>query len=263
MANWFFFRRNWYCHEPLKLLPLLFQNLNVDWVLVGGDLSSTSLNSEFKVAKDFFDEIKQPKIFIPGNHDQYTKNSHRKKRFYNYFKNHRKSITHPLEFFTLPEHGVEAHRLDTNWWCIALDTAPPTHLTSSNGKFSPETEKHLTEILESLPKDAQILMLNHFPFFDNDLSLHRLIHADRLRGLIERFSNVRIYLHGHTHRHTIADLRPNHLPLILDSGCPIQKPLGTWNLIDLTLDGCNVQGYQWNQNNWEIFREASFQLDQT
>ena len=259
MANWLLFRRSWHSHEPLQFLPALFKHLKVDLILVGGDLTSTSLESEFEAAKQFFDRFAQPKLFIPGNHDQYTRRSYREKRFFNYFSNQRKTIEHPLEFFSLAQHGIEVHKLQNSWWCIALDSASPTSIASSNGFFSSTQEKHLEEALRTLPPQDKIILLNHFPLFDNDESLHRLIGAERLRSLMERYPNVCMYLHGHSHRHTIADLRPNHLPLILDAGCPIQKPQSSWNLIDLTKDGCTVQAYQWNGQDWQTFKQASFQ----
>ncbi|MBF8263177.1 MAG: hypothetical protein HW387_842 [Parachlamydiales bacterium] len=259
MANWFLFRRSWYSHEPMQVLPDLFQKLKVDLILVGGDLTSTSLPKEFIAAKDFFNQFSQSKIFIPGNHDQYTRRSQRNLRFYRFFQNQRRALEHPLNFFSLPEHGIEVHRLQKGWWCIALDTAPPTSLTSSNGLFSASVEKYLEEALRALPKNERILVLNHFPFFENDQSLHRLINAERLRALLEKFPNACLYLHGHTHRHMIADLRPNNLPLILDAGCPIQKPQSTWNLIDLNEEGCEVSGYLWNDRSWQVFKQSSFQ----
>ncbi len=259
MINWFLFRQKGASHEPLMCLPSLFKTLNLDLVLVCGDLSSTSLPAEFEMAKDFFNQIEQPKLFIPGNHDQYTHGSHRDMRFYRFFQNTQSAIQHPLQFFTLPKHGIEVHPLEPSLWCVALDTALPTSLTSSNGLFSPTLEKYLEEVLQSLPKEDRVIVLNHFPFFENDISLHRLLRGDRLRALLEHFPNVCLYMHGHTHRHTIADLRPNKLPVILDSGCPIQKPQSTWNLIDCSNRGCKVQGFHWKDKAWTVFKESSFE----
>jgi len=258
IVNWFLFRQKWFSHEPLLALPSLLKSLDVDLILVCGDLTSTSLPREFEQAKDFFNQIPQHKLFIPGNHDQYTHGSHREKRFYRFFQNTPSTIQHPLQFFSLSQHGIEVHPLMPSWWCVALDTALPTSLTSSNGLFSSALEKYLEEVLQSLPIDDHVMVVNHFPFFENDLSLHRLIRGESLRAILERAPNVRLYLHGHTHRHTIADLRANNLPLILDSGCPIQKPHSTWNLIDCTNQGCTVKGYQWNGQEWTVFKEHSF-----
>lgn len=259
MVNWFLFRQKRCSHEQLMTLPALFKTLNVDQVFVCGDLTSTSLPGEFEMAQDFFKKFDQPKLFIPGNHDQYTHGSHREMRFYRFFQNSQSPIQHPLQFFSLPKHRIEIHPLRPSWWCIALDTALPTSLTSSNGLFSPTLEKYLEEALRSLPKDDHVIVINHFPFFENDISLHRLIGGERLRGLLERFTNVRLYLHGHTHRHTIADLRANKLPVILDSGCPIQKPQSSWNLIDCTDRGCSVKGFHWDKGAWAVFKDLSFE----
>ncbi len=79
-----------------------------------------------------------------------------------------------------------------------------------------------------------------------------------MRAIIERYPNICLYLHGHTHRHTIADLQPNGLPIVLDSGCPIQKPHGTWNLIDLGEKECQVQCYRWSGFAWEGEERKSF-----
>lgn len=261
IANWLLFRKGEYFYESLKSLPQLFQHLNVDLIMFAGDLTSTSLLSEFETAQNYFNQFSQPKLFIPGNHDQYTHSSARDKRFYHFFSNHRRTVQHPLDFFTLKEHGIEVHRLQPSIWCIALDTAPPTSLISSNGLFSITTEKYLEEALLSLPKNDVVLLLNHFPIFENKQSLHRLIRSERLRSILEKNPNIRLYLHGHTHHHSIADLRPNHLPILIDSGCPIQKPCCTWNLIDLSLNGCIVQGYHWVEQQWKIFNEADFKWE--
>lgn len=259
--NWLLFRKEESDHAPLARLPDLFRLLEVDLVLVGGDLSSTSLHSEFKTAKRYFDLIEQPKIFIPGNHDQYTPSAYRQKRFYTSFKNSRPAIEHRAEFFTLKEHGVEAHKIAPGWWCVALDNAPSTKITSSNGVFSPIVERNLEEVLSLLPKEDSILLLNHFPFFQNSEPKHRLIHGERLRALIERDPRIRFYLHGHTHRHTIADLRPSGLPIILDSGCPIQKSHATWNLLELQNNTAHVHAYHWDGLDWTPFAKHAFNMD--
>ncbi len=258
--NWLLFRKAECDHEPLSRLPELFQSLGIDLVLVGGDLTSTSLRSEFATARRYFNAISQPKIFIPGNHDQYTAGAYRQKRFYASFGNSRPGIEHRAEFFTLKEHGVEAHKIAPGWWCVALDNAPSTKISSSNGIFSETVERNLKEVLSLLPPNDSILLLNHFPFFQNSEPKHRLIHGERLRALVERTPRIRFYLHGHTHRHTIADLRPSGLPIILDSGCPIQTNHATWNLIDLQDSAAHVHAYHWDGADWKPFETHTFTL---
>lgn len=256
--NWLLFRKKITSFDPLFTLPSLFKKLNVDLILCAGDLTSTSLTEEFEMARNFWNRFNLPKIIIPGNHDQYTKRAHRQKLFYQYFQNSQPNIQHPLQFFTLENHGIEVHRLQPSWWCIALDTAVPNSFLLSSGLFSETLEQYLKEALGSIPSEDQILILNHFPFFENDEPSHHLLRGSALRSLLEKHPNVRFYLHGHSHRHTIADLRANHLPIILDGGCIVRKLQWTWNLIDWTDNDFSVHAYQWNGQEWNVFREELF-----
>lgn len=245
LVNWLLFRKPTFESKSLKELPDLWKSLSVDMVLVGGDLTTTALPSEFEEARQYFNRCSQPTLFIPGNHDHYTRGAYRKRRFYNEFTNRG-----ALEGFSLTKEGVEVHRMASGWWCIALDTARPTSLLSSNGYFTPKVEQYLLAALSLIPKSDRVLLLNHFPFFQNDFPHHRMIRGERLREILENHPNIFLYLHGHTHRHTIADLQSSSLPLVLDSGCPVQKHRGSWNLIDLTNSGCTVQPYRWNEDRW-------------
>jgi len=42
----------------------------------------------------------------------------------------------------------------------------------------------------------------------------------------------------------IADLRSSNLPIILDSGSTAQKNGATWNMIDITPQGCDVEVFK-------------------
>ena len=252
MLNWFLFRRNDFFHHPLQQLPDLWRDLQADLVLVGGDLTTTALPGEFQEAKEFFQQCAIPQIFIPGNHDHYTKDAVQKQLFYRNFPNPK-----ALGTYTLAEHGVEAHQIAPSWWCVALDTAPATSLLSSRGEFSPEVEKNLEALLRLIPKSDRIVMLNHFPFFQNDFPQHRLYRGDRLRNILECNSNIVLYLHGHTHRHTIADLQVNSLPIVVDSGCSVQRNRSTWNLLDLSEEKCTIQVYSWQQDSWKCDKERA------
>lgn len=255
--NWIFKRRNHFFEDQLEPLPKLFEELGVDLVLLGGDFSTTALLEEFEKAVRFIDQIKQPWIAIPGNHDHYTRRSYRKKHFYRYFSNQRKEITHPVEFFNLKEHGIEAHKINSDWWTIALDTALATNPYSSEGYLSEKQESYLEEVLQLIPPSDSIILLNHFPFFQNDVARHNLIRGDSLQALLKRHPRIRLYLHGHTHRHTVADLQVSNLPIVLDSGSCAQGRKGAWNLIDLKPEGCSIATYRWDHK-WTKTRTEEF-----
>ena len=255
--NWICARKNHFFEEQLEPLPGLFEELGVDLVLLGGDFSTTALQTEFEKAARFVEQIKQPWIAIPGNHDHYTRRSYRDKRFYQRFTNKRGEISHPVEFFTLKDHAIEAHKIMEGWWLIALDTALATNPYSSEGLFSQKIESYLEEAIQLIPSECSILLFNHYPFFQNDVKRHNLIRGEQLQKLLEKNPRIRLYLHGHTHQHIVADLQVSNLPLILDSGSCAQGRKGAWNLIDLQPDGCQVSTYRWDRK-WTKTRTEEF-----
>lgn len=255
--NWLFTRNSQFSEDLLTSLIDLFNSLKVDLVLLGGDFTTTALPEEFKAAKSLVKKIKSPYLALPGNHDSYTYKSFREKHFYRYFTNNR-AISHPLHFFTLENQGVEAHNIAPNWWTILLDTAVATPLTSSQGLFSVKTENYLHEVLEKIPEDHRVILVNHYPFFQNDKTKRTLQRGDALEKLIRgHYPKIALYLHGHTHRNISADLRPNRLPIILDSGCSTQVKGGSWNLLDLSESKLIVTSYHY-QKKWEPRKEETF-----
>ncbi len=256
-VNWLLARKDHFFEEQLEPLPALFEKLGVELILLGGDFSTTALLEEFEKGQKFVRKLKQPWIAIPGNHDHYTWRSYRQKHFYRYFANRRKEIAHPVEFFTLKDQGIEAHRIGANWWVVALDTAMATHPYSSEGHLSEKLEEYLTEVLQLIPATDSIILFNHYPFFQNDAPRRNLRRGENLQQLLLQNPRIRLYLHGHTHRHTVADLQESHLPLILDSGSCAQGRKGAWNLLDLNSSGCTVSTYRWDHN-WTKTRTEEF-----
>lgn len=252
--NWLFSRKSVFFYEQLSPLPALFSELSVDLILFGGDFTTTALIEEYEKAAQFVANFSQPWIAIPGNHDHYTYRSWRQKHFYRFFTNQKPPvISHPVDFFNLKDHGIETHSIAPGWWLIALDTAKATTPYSSKGFFTEQHNAYMREILSLLPPGDSIICLNHYPFFPQDELRRNLEGGDRLQTLLQQSPQIRLYLHGHTHRHAIADLRPNQLPIILDSGCAVQGNAGTWNLIDLLPNHCDITAYQW-QGCWKPFR---------
>lgn len=240
--NWVFNRDKEFSPSQVDPLPDLFQKLGVDLVLLGGDFTTTALPQEFERAFTFASKLRLPWIAIPGNHDNYTKESFAAKRYYRYFPDEE-----------LSTHGVKAEKIGPNWWVVALDSSFPGSLTSSRGKFSSEREAHLRALLRKLPSHDFLLLFNHYPFFQNDGPHKILERGEVLEQIVREDPRIRLYLHGHTHRNTLADLQPSGYPIVLDSGSCTQGPQGSWNLIDLQEAGCTVSTYRWNRG-WYLNR---------
>jgi len=247
--------------EPTLLLEFeeTIKNLDIDYLIITGDFSSTSQYSEFEKCLAFFQKIKQSNIkllSIPGNHDQYTKKAFLEKRFYKFFENENSQ-----EFdFELKKHGIEAKKIDEKWWYIGLDTAVATTLLSSRGLFSLELENNLKKLLTLIPKDESIILVNHYPFFDS-LNIRRTLkRKDALVNVLKENKNIKLYLHGHTHKNKITDLRKENLPIIMDAGSITYKKSGSWNYLTIDNNQITVNKYSWIKNKWIAEKDYLFKL---
>ncbi len=164
------------------------------------------------------------------------------------------------DVYNLKEDGLTSTYLGHEWWLMALDTAVATSWFASTGYFSPELEQKLEKALQEIPSNHRVILLNHFPIFSNESPRKRLIRKEALKKLLERFPKIKLFLHGHTHRQSIADLRSSGLPIILDSGSTAKKEGGTWNLIDINASGCEVEVFENSAQDgfWQPISKSQF-----
>lgn len=242
--NFLLRRRKEFDYSQLEKLLPIFLEKKVQKVLISGDLSCTSLKEEFLKASFFTDLLKNhgiETIILPGNHDHYTKKDHRKKTFYDFFA----SQSAPN---SLKKDRLEVIPLGASWWMIGLDTTLSTHLFSCKGKFPIELEQKLEETLELLPKEANIILANHFPILlKSDRSLQR---EEALVSILKRHPKIQLYLHGHTHHRRISDYRNLGLPIVSDSGSAAHRFKGSWNLIDCSENSFSISPYLWENESW-------------
>jgi 3',5'-cyclic AMP phosphodiesterase CpdA len=241
--------------RPYAVIDLLKREKVTD-VIISGDLTITSSKKEFALAKQFIHALENEKVnvyVIPGNHDHYTKSAYRKRLFYHYFP---KMVDGDCSY-NLARDGVTAKKLFSHWWLVLMDTALATSWKSSNGLFSPSIESALKNLLKEIPSEDKILLVNHFPFFQHDRPKRRLKRGEVLEKILKSHPNIQFYLHGHTHRRCVADLRTNHLPIILDSGSTAYAK-GSWNLLDLQNDQCDLKVFSWKSDQWSPIENHHF-----
>ncbi|PIS00583.1 MAG: hypothetical protein COT84_06695 [Chlamydiae bacterium CG10_big_fil_rev_8_21_14_0_10_35_9] len=258
-VNLLLFRRDMTSKEHLWQLPDFLEKEKVDLVLVSGDLSCTSMTDEFQMAAEFLSTLKEkniPYLVIPGNHDHYIKEAYQAKLFYQFFQNPASTVRKDL---TLKDNRIEVQKINEKWWAIVFDTALPTSFLSSQGLFPEDLENTLIEVLKTVPKDVSLMLVNHYPFFQNDIPKNRLVRGRKLKKILEKHPNIKLYLHGHTHRETIADLRPSSLPIILDSGCTGDRKRGSFHIMDLKNDELELSVYKW-KNSWDLSEKQSFSI---
>ena len=255
-------KKQWAAHH-IEALESLLEEKEVDLVVLTGDATCTSQNAEFRLATNFFKQLKKrgmEVVALPGNHDHYTKKAYRERTFYEYFPTHLMDEGHHFSHYSLKNHAVGAKQLAQGWWLVALDTALATPWVSSRGLFSKEIEAHLRRLLQQIPQADKIIVANHFPFFQNDSPRKILVRGEALKGVLKEFSQVKLYIHGHTHRRSIADLRENGLPIVIDCGSTGMGSKVSWNLIDLEEHSVRFQHFESEADTWKSGPLQTFKL---
>lgn len=249
-------RKKDFIHTRLYDLIPFFKEEKVTHLIISGDFSITSQSAEFQLAQNYLRQLQEAglKIYaIPGNHDHYTKQAYKKKLFYNFFP---EKYTEECPY-NLKDHQITYTELIPHLWLVALDTAVATSLISSQGFFSPKAEENLEKALQQIPKEDKIILLNHFPFFQNDVPSKQLVRGSLLRNLIQKFPNIQIYLHGHTHRQIVADLRESQLPMVLDTGSTPHLQDGGCHILDIHPKEVFLSVFRYGKN-WEKQKTHSF-----
>ena len=244
-------RRRRFNHALMPALVKEVGSLSPEMVLFSGDVTTSSLESEFE---DFVELVQPlvdvdapgggvPAVLVPGNHDRYTFRSRRKKRIETLLER-----VMPSEFpHTRP---LKPGRDGGGWRLLALDSAVPNRFFSRGALGSAQYASALEQIAK-VKEGEGLLVLCHYPVavpprvptaWSHDLKEDK--------GLREALAACRgrvVYLHGHIHKpwHAVppgdatAESRPPFECLNAGSPCftSTQYPLGQgfW-MIDLPED---------------------------
>ena len=118
-------RRKYVRQEQAAAFIELFSTLNADVLLIGGDLTTTATDAEYKMAAAFVDALARydaPIYMTAGNHDLYIFESLRRKRFESYFGDRIETPCAPR--LTLLPDGAPL---------LIVPTARPNFLSSRGG----------------------------------------------------------------------------------------------------------------------------------
>ena len=181
--------------NPDLLGPVIEKVLSLqpDWVLLTGDLTTTALESELRLARQMLDPLlaKRNVVMIPGNHDRYTFSASRRRRFEAHFA--------PVA----PQDYPHVTQLSPAWRLIALDSAVP-RLFSSRGRLGQAQLDRFAKMLDETPTNQSIVVMCHYPpalpEHRPHCRSHSLADDALLRRLLENASPRIVLLHGHIHR---------------------------------------------------------------
>ncbi len=188
-------RRRWYIRqERADSFIELMEGLRPDVVLVGGDLTTTALESEYEKASGFLSRLQSvcPDIYvIPGNHDYYTFESQRKGRFEQYLGRYNPSSDQAVCYRPINDTAL-----------VCLPTVRP-NLFSSRGFISKAHRDTAQKILREV-RERQIIVLAHYPCLYTIPEYHtgltrRLEGALPLRKMLGGSGRSVLYLAGHVH----------------------------------------------------------------
>ncbi len=172
--------------------------LGVRDVVITGDLTSTSDASEFEIARDFVRELVRrgmaPRV-IPGNHDVYTFESARRRRFEKY-----------LGEWAPGEALPAAAPLSNGFPVIYVPTVCP-NLLSSKGRIRPSEIEAVRAALAAAAAPA--IVAGHYPVLEKTYGYtttpnRRLRDAAELAAALLGFHGRMLYLSGHVHRFSLV-----------------------------------------------------------
>lgn len=174
--------------------------------LLTGDFASTATPREFELGRRFVERLQDHGldiVAIPGNHDVYTFESVRKRRFEHFFSQWLPREPLPCVF-----------NLRGGTPVLLIPTVRPNFM-SSQGYVSQQTIQDVETLLSET--ERSIIVAAHYPLIHwaKDYVApvgRRLLHADALREVVGRHPYPVLYIAGHNHRfHLEQDKEFGHL----------------------------------------------------
>lgn len=198
LGNLLLRRARQFKRDAFPELVKTLQEDGADHLVISGDLTTTSLSSEFAMVKDYFQPWlldRSTATVIPGNHDRYTRPAYRHKLFEQHFGEFCENGCFPFQKPLAP--GLKL---------LGVDVSVP-RLISSRGEVSSAVVASTSQLLkESVDRETRALVLVcHYPaeippdHQHHDIWEHRLNHGSKLLDCFRAVSIPVYWLHGHIH----------------------------------------------------------------
>lgn len=178
-------------------LTVLARELEVDRVVITGDLSNLALEQEFEHIAAKLEAVGRPVTVIPGNHDTYTRGAERARRFEamlgHFMHGERAGDGHERYYPFVQRYGDVA--------LIGVSTAQASLPLYAVGTVGAAQLGRLDEILARLGDEGltRIVLIHHPVMPGVALRRHDLIDLDAFGQVIAR-RGAELILHGHEHR---------------------------------------------------------------
>jgi len=205
-ANVIYRRRKEFNMAQAEIYGEHLASLEISECLIGGDFTSTSTPREFAMGRAFVEGLVHHGLnvhILPGNHDVYTFEAHRSRRFEEVFDGYAPAEGYPC-----------ALRLPGGTPLILAPTVCP-NLLSSAGRITDTEAAAVRELIKACPP-GPVLVAGHYPVLHHTAGYssaksRQLRNAEALRTAMGDSGREILYLAGHVHRfsYTQDETYPN------------------------------------------------------
>jgi 3',5'-cyclic AMP phosphodiesterase CpdA len=234
--------------ERLDAVVAKVRSIAPDHLLITGDLTTTALPSEFRVARAELADLLHDRAratVLPGNHDRYTTGSVRHQVFESTFGEFAPASTYPW-----------LKALDEQTAILGLD--PTRSHISARGLLPTEQLERARASLEH-GRPHRLIVGCHYPvaapaFYRRELALKRLKNEEEVRAWL---ADIGPHLFCCGHVHAAWAFTPEELPeqLCLNAGAPLLRDPTGFRLpgfleINLNADAVDVIHHAWTGVDW-------------
>ena len=183
-------------------MAAMVPRLDLDRVVVTGDLTNLALPSEFELGRRKLEALPVPVTVIPGNHDTYTRGSARAELFEHHLGHFMDGERLDGERYPFMERYayVEPDGREGGVALIGMSTAVPTPPFDATGRCGASQLERLERMLATAAgeKLARVILIHHPPVAGVSKPRKKLVDLEAFGRVIERHG-AELVLHGHEH----------------------------------------------------------------
>ncbi len=226
------------------------RSLNADHLLITGDLTTTALHSEFRLARAALSAwLGDPArvTILPGNHDRYTLRAHVDRDFERYFGEFSPTVDFPW-----------LRHIDSETAILGLD--PSRAAVTARGKLPVHQLIQARELVSGAGQVRRLVVACHYPVvvpaqYQREYAAKRLVNADALAEWL-RTIGPHLYCCGHVHAAWAFEPAAVPRQLSLNPGAPLlrdhsgHRPPG---FLEIELVGADVTvvHHSWSGQAWQ------------